>query len=216
MTEKAATAKAVTVKHDIREISASLGTAELLRLLVNDRFPGETVVTASLRAPSIVVLKMISGIDPSVPVIFCQREPVFDESVTYRATIIKLLGLKNVSLNDGHETRVGPGDSDHCERMWVQYRDMPGSSDQTLHLNDCLAPYKCWISAVYHMARPDFVRHRVDVEGRLIRVDPLVRWTRGDVNAFMREHDLAYHRRAQRQFSYEGKKERVDYPTYPF
>ena len=43
---------------------------QLLRLLITDRFPGRTVITASLRAPSIVVLKMVADIDPVTPVVF--------------------------------------------------------------------------------------------------------------------------------------------------
>jgi tRNA(Ile)-lysidine synthase TilS/MesJ len=37
------------------------------------------------------------------------------------------------------------------------------------------------------------------VEGRLIRINPLIRWTREDVGAFMREHKLPFHPRAIRR-----------------
>ncbi|MGI9421691.1 MAG: phosphoadenosine phosphosulfate reductase family protein, partial [Hyphomicrobiaceae bacterium] len=160
----------MTPRQEIRKISVDLTTPELLHYLIKERFPGEIVVTASLMASSVVVLKMISDIDPATPVIFCQRRPIFEESTEYRAKIVERLGLQNISLNNGRELEVAPGDNDHCERMFVQYRDMPGRSFQILHLNECLAPYKCWISAVYHVPRPDYVQNRVDVDGRLIRV----------------------------------------------
>ena len=206
----------MTLKDDIRSVSVHLHTPELLRYLIKERFPGRTVVTASLRAPSIVVLKMISEIDPATPVIFCHRPPVFEESTEYRARIVEILRLGNVSFTEGHETVLRPDDVDHCERMWIQNQNVPGRSFEILHLNDCLAPYSCWISAVYHVARPDYVRNRVDVEGRLIKVDPLIRWSREEVREFMRTHGLPYHKMADRKYNYEENPEGSTYEFYHF
>jgi phosphoadenosine phosphosulfate reductase len=206
----------MTLRQDIRKISVDLSTPDLLRYLIEERFAGEVVVTASLVASSIAVLKMVSDVDPETPIIFCYRPPVFEESAAYRAKIIKRLGLKNVSLNDGRETIVVTGDSDHCERMWIHYLDMPGRSLQLLHLNECLAPYKCWISAVYHVPRPDGVRNRVDVDGRLIKIDPIIRWTKDDVREFMRANGLPFHKMAKRSFTYKGNSDGVLHPTYHF
>jgi phosphoadenosine phosphosulfate reductase len=205
----------MTLVQDIRSVSVHLDTPELLRYLIKEKFPGKIAVTASLIAPSVVVLKMVADIDPATPIIFCQRPPIFEVSAEYRTQIVERLGLTNVSLTEGHETRVRDGDHDHCERMWVHYPDMPGSSLQVLHINDSLAPYSCWISAVYHMQRPNEVVNRVDVDGLVIKVDPLVRWSKDDVRAFMRTNDLPYHKLAARKFQYDENSE-VTYPTYHF
>lgn len=206
----------MSLKQEIRSVSANLETPELLRYLIKERFPSETVVTASLMASSIVTLKMISEIDPATPIIFCYRPPVFKESIEYRAKIIDLLGLRNTSMNDGHEASVKPGDVDHCEHMWISCENVAGHSFAVLHLNDCLAPYRCWISAVYHVARPSYVRNRVDTEGRLIRVDPLIRWTQQDVQRYMRAHDLPYHAMAKRSFKPADDSGAIPHPTYDF
>ena len=76
---------------------------ELLRFLIKDRYPGKTIVTASLRAPSVVVLKMVADIDPATPVVFCRRGTPFPESAAYHDTIVGLLGLSNVTVTAGHE-----------------------------------------------------------------------------------------------------------------
>lgn len=206
----------MSLRQDIRLVSVGLDTPALLRFLIKEKFPGKTVITASLMASSVVVLKMVSEIDPATPVIFCQRPPVFEESTEYRAKIVERLGLQNVSMTDGHETEIKPDDKDHCERMWVQYRDTPGRSFQILHLNDGLAPYSCWISAVYHVSRPSAVRNRVDIEGRLIKVDPLIRWPKADVRDFMRANNLPFHKMAKRNYSYDETSEDVLHPTYHF
>ena len=94
----------MTVYQDIRAISADLGAADLLRHLILERFPGKTVVTASLKAPSIAVLKMVADIDPTTSVVFCQRGFQFAESRDYRDRIVALLGLKSVGQATGGET----------------------------------------------------------------------------------------------------------------
>lgn len=199
----------------LRSVTGELDTPELLRYLITEKFPGETVVTASLMSSSTVVLKMVADIDPATPVIFCQRPPVFEESAEFRASIVDRLGLKNVSTSDGRESTVHPGDRDHCEDMWVSNHNMPGNSYQILHLNDCLSPYKCWISAVYHVPPVDSVNHRVDKDGRLIKVDPLVKWSKERVRNFMIDNDLPYHKMAMRDYQFDRARS-VATETFPF
>ena len=173
---------------------------QLLGALIEDHFPGKTVVTATLRTSSIVVLKMVSDIDRHTPVVFCRRGSLFEESRRYREAIIELLGLTNVSVTEGREQEVDAraGDYDHYERMLVEFEHGPGRSREIVHLNDTLAPFECWIAAVYHVRAPLDARRRIDAEGRLIRVDPLADWTREQVRQFMAEHNLPHHPRTYR------------------
>lgn len=189
----------MSVFQDIRSVSASLSTPDLLRYLIADKFPGKTLVTASLKAPSVAVLKMVADIDPATPVVFCVRGFQFPESATYRKRIVELLGLTKVSLSSGGEAEVLAGDLDHSERMWVETENLLGSSYEIVHLNRSLAPYECWISAVYHVPEQTAAKHRVEVESRLIRVNPLIRWRKHDIRAFMRENGLPFHPRALRR-----------------
>ena len=192
-----------------------LDTRKLLHQLIKERFPGQTVVTASLMASSIVVLRMVSEIDCATQIIFCRRPPFFDESTEYRTRIVELLGLQNVSMNEGHEAQIRPGDNDHCEYMWIQHRS-PGRSFEILHLNDSLAPYHCWISAVYHDSRPDHVRSLIEGEGQLTRVNPLIHWTKDDVREFMTVHNLPYHKMAKKKYRQSKSKESGFSPSYHY
>ena len=206
----------MTVYQDIRSISPELSAEELLRHLILERFPGKTIVTASLKAPSLVVLKMVADIDPATAVVFCQRGFQFPESQIYRERTVELLGLTNVGQTSGGEVEVLAGDFDHCERMWSESEDGMARSYEICHLNRTLAPYDCWISAVYHMPRSAHIEQRVDVESRLIRVDPLLRWSRDDVRSFMREHGLPFHPRATRRRPEPPAESQPLAPTYHF
>lgn len=183
----------------LRAATDSFPTHALLKFLIKERFPGKTVVTASLRSSSVVVLKMVADIDPDTPVVFCRRGTPFPESRGFHDSIVSLLGLTNVSVTSGHEPPPDRGDYAHCEQLWVEHQERPGRLREIAHLNSTLMPYDCWISAVYHVHKPGDSRHRVDAEGRLYRVDPLADWSREDVRRFMATHDLPHHERAYRK-----------------
>ncbi len=206
----------MSLLQEIRSVSPGLSTPELLRFLIQDRFPGKTVATASLRAPSIVVLKMVADVDPACPVVFCHPGHLFPESLAYRERIVQQLGLTEVSTSSGREVEVVPGDQDHFERMWAEVKDGVGRVFEIVHLNETLAPYDCWISAVYHVPRPPEIRKRVDVYGRLIGIDPLVHWSKDDVRRFMREHELPFHPRAARPKPERRKEQHPLPPSYNY
>jgi phosphoadenosine phosphosulfate reductase len=200
---------------ELHEACKDLSTEELLRYLIKDRFPGMSVVTASLRAPSIVVLKMIADIDPDTPVVFCRPGELFEESEEHRAELVKMLGLTKVSETEGGKSGVLPDTSDHYERMWAEYRSGLGRVHELVHLNDIMVHYDCWISAVYHLPSPQTAM-RVDMEGNLVRIDPLIDWTPQDVRDFMRKNGLPFHPRAKRRVDPRLPEDTPCPPSYHF
>ena len=181
---------------DIRETTTELPALEMLRYLLTERFAGEVAVTASLKSPSIVVLKMISEIDPSTPVIFCHPRNVFPGSEKYRADIIRQLGLTNVKSVTGSDPFTGKHAFDFCERLWNEPAE-GGRSSETIHLNDVLSPYKCWIKAAYHQRPAAPAEQRIDVYGGMVIVDVLRRRPTEAVDQFMYDHGLPHHPRVR-------------------
>jgi phosphoadenosine phosphosulfate reductase len=206
----------VSVFQEIRSLSKDLSTPELLRVLIKEKFSGKTVVTASLRARSVVVLKMVADIDSATPVVFCHPGNLFPESREYRERVVERLALSVIRESCGGEVAVQPGDDDHYENMWAEYLSGHGRVHEIVHLNDTLAPFDCWISAVYHFSRQPQAHHRVDVEGRLLRIDPLIRWSQDDTRRFMRAHGLPFHPRAAGRKPAPLPQEAPCPPTYHF
>jgi phosphoadenosine phosphosulfate reductase len=183
---------------ELRSETAGMSTADCLRHLIVERFPGRCLVSASLRASSQAVLRMVADIDPATPVVFCKPGFLLPESRAYRQRIVKLFGLTNVSVSQGGEAEVQAGDLDHYERMWSETDDGFSRIFEIVQLNRTLADYDCWISAVYHMGLPAADEAPVEREGRLIRVNPLSGWTRSDVRDFLNAQDIPFHPRAHR------------------
>lgn len=150
---------------------------------------GRAVVTASLKARSIAVLKMVAEIDPSTPVVFCHASELFPESQAYRDAVVKQLGLTNVRVLSGEAASTGLWQ--HCEHLWSADPVGGGRVHEIVHLNELLSDYVAWISAVYHM--PSQGKNRVDATESLIKVDPVKDWSDEKVRNFLREAGLPLH-----------------------
>ncbi len=204
----------MSLRNDLIAATEGMSAQELLRYLLKDRFPGRTVVTASLRARSVVVLKLVADIDPATPVRLCHAGELFPESRDYRDRIVAMLGLRDVREPSGHEIAVLPADRDHVEVMWAEYRTCFGKVQEIFHLNETLAGFDCWISAVYHCM--DAEHARIDSDGRLIRVDPLVGWGADEVRAFMSAHGLPLHPRYPAAPPLPPGEEPISVPTHHY
>jgi phosphoadenosine phosphosulfate reductase len=188
---------------DVIDECEGMEAAQLLRHLIVDRFPGKVLVTASLRARSVVTLRLIADIDPSTPVVFCHMKNIFKESLDYKATIIEELGLSDVR-SPADDTGTLAGDAHHCENLWGEDPDDGTRRYSTIPLNDTLKPFDCWISAVYHNPYTYEPRPRMSAEGRLLRVHPLAGWSKDEVRAYLRERGLPFHPKAMQLIRQEA------------
>ncbi len=171
---------------------------EMLRYLMKDCFPGEVAVTASLKAPSIVTLQLISEIDPSTPVFFCHPRPVFPESEKFRAEIVELLSLTNVNVIT-HSDPIKQGRPyERCERLWNEVAG-GGKIRETIHLHETLAPYKCWIKAAYHDRAEGSASTRLDLHGDMVIVDAVHGRSMQIISRFMHAHHLPHHPKIRRR-----------------
>ena len=179
---------------ELRLATAGMAAPALLRYLLLEKFPKGCAITSSLRARSVVVLKMIADIDRTAPVIFCHASYVYPESIEYRAQIVRLLGLTNVHDPEANESGALAGDHDYYEVIRTEITG-GGTIDSRVHLNKSLADFECWISAAYHKPYSDVPIERLTLEGRMLRADPLGGWTQEEVHDYMAQHDLPYHPR---------------------
>lgn len=192
--------------NEIKEACQNMGCTELMEYLIKDKFPGKIAVTASLRARSVIVQQLISEIDPTIPIIYCNAGKVFPESEEYQREMVQRFGFTNVLNPIGSdETKIRSGDHDHIEWLKAQYDRQSGGTQEAMHLNNTLAPYDCWISAVYHFDQDSAQRSRVEREGLLVRVNPILEWDGDRVNDFMEQFKLPYHKLAKTPVNMDEK-----------
>ncbi len=183
---------------EIYEFSSKLNCTGLLHGLIRDHFKGRTIISASLRARSVVALKLVSEADPATPVVFCHAGPLYPESEEYRDYIIDRFGLTDVRALQAEESNVEVGHKKHVE--WIKASTSNGGQiKQAIYLNRTLKDFDCWISAVYHKPRDMKVHHRIDREGHVLRVNPLLNWSDDDIQRFMRAHEIPNHKLAKHE-----------------
>jgi len=201
---------------EIQEVSKDHNCYSLLDYLINDRFVGKCVVTASLRARSVVVQQIVAEINPATPIIFCHAGTLFPESLEYKKMLYNRFGFTDVREPQSGEFEVGPGDHDHVEWMKAHYRGSQTCVQEALHLNKSLQGFECWISAVYHVTPNSDSRDRIDIEGKVIRVNPILDWPMDTVNQYMKVHDLPPHKLAKHEAWHEHDEDEGAAPSYAY
>ncbi|MBL4614347.1 MAG: phosphoadenosine phosphosulfate reductase family protein [Magnetovibrio sp.] len=190
----------------IKAACQDMACTELLEFLIKEKFPGKIAVTASLRARSVIVQHMISEIDPTIPIIYCNAGKAFPESKEYQQEMVSRFGFTRVLSPIGtEETAIQSGDLDHIEWVKAQYDRQTGGTQEAMHLNNTLAKYDCWISAVYHFDQDSATRSRVEREGLLVRVNPILDWDADRVQDFMTQFELPYHKLAKTPVNMDEK-----------
>jgi phosphoadenosine phosphosulfate reductase len=141
---------------------------------------------------------MLSDINPATPILFCHAGTIYPESLEYKQFIIDRLGFTNIRETQKREAETMPGDCDHVEWLMANYNGSNGAVKTAMHLNKSLYGFECWISAVYHNLVDGSQINRIDIDGKVLRINPLLDWTHEDVDKFMKAHDLPFHKLAPR------------------
>src|ERR1700678_4247206 len=75
---------------------AQLKASSLLRLAIEDLYPGRVAVVASFGADAAALLHMVAQVDTATPVVFVDTGQHFSETLAYRDDLVARLKLTNV------------------------------------------------------------------------------------------------------------------------
>ena len=75
---------------------AQLKASSLLRLAIEDLYPGRIALVSSFGADAAALLHMVAQIDAATPVIFVDTGQHFPETLAYREALCETLKLRNV------------------------------------------------------------------------------------------------------------------------
>ncbi|MGC8476679.1 MAG: phosphoadenylyl-sulfate reductase [Acetobacteraceae bacterium] len=170
-------------------MSREAETTALLRVLIGERFAGRIALVSSFGAESAVLLHLVAGIDPTLPVIFLDTGQLFAETLAYRDRLVARFGLRDVRT-------AGPGPlADPAGTLWREDPDRCCGIRKVQPLEDALAPFDAWISGRkrYHGGeRAALSPVEFGADWR-IRINPLAAWSAADIAACFAAHDLPAH-----------------------
>ncbi len=171
------------------------GAVAVLEHALGDPQVGRLALVSSFGAESVVLLHMISVMDRTTPVLFIDTEMLFPETLDYQAELAARLRLtdlrivtarrEDVLLRD-NEGLLHQADPDACCAL-----------RKTEPLQRALEPFDAWVTGRKRYqggqrVALEFFEPEPDNENRL-KVNPLARWDRQDVQDYIAENRLPRH-----------------------
>ena len=171
---------------------ARLKASSLMRLVIEDLYPGRVALVSSFGADAAALLHMASRIDRHVPVIFVDTGQHFPETIAYRDELCARLGLTNVILAEPDAGTIAEEDPEKF--LFASDPDRCCEIRKVRPLAEAIAGYDAWITgrkgfqSAQRATLPLF-----EAEGDRVKVNPLVGWSAGDVLAYIAEAGLPRH-----------------------
>ncbi len=171
---------------------AGVDAATMLRELLAEGALGRVAVVSSFGTESAVLLDLVAQADPATPVIFVDTLKMFEETLEYRETLTKLLGLTNSSVVQPDAAVLAAKDDNGLRWSW----DPDGCCEirKVEPLKRAKQGLDAWISgrkAFQSVTRQNLPRFEIE-DGRL-KINPLGDWTKADLEAYFEAHDLPRH-----------------------
>lgn len=176
----------------LEDRSKNASSADLLRMMIEEVFPGRIALVSSFGAESAILLHMISGIDRHLPVLFVDSGKLFGETLRYRDRLVETLRLTAVQSIAPLAEKIAGNDADGM--LFNRNPDACCYWRKVEPLERALKPYKAWISGRkrYHGGARAGLQ-RIDAIDRRIRISPLADWSRADIDAYFAAHALPRH-----------------------
>ena len=182
-------------KVDLAGASLALADArpqEILRWAVETYGPKLTMATA-FGPEGCAILHMLAEIDPGVRVFNLDTGYQFAETLALRERIAERYGIEVEYVRA--ETTVAEYDAANGGAIFGSDPDRCCRDRKILPLRKAVGGYEAWISAIRadqsaHRAKADVVGW--DAKFGLVKINPLLKWTKRDVWAFVVANDVPY------------------------
>ncbi|HEY1736485.1 MAG TPA: phosphoadenylyl-sulfate reductase [Methylovirgula sp.] len=172
---------------------------KLMRLAIEDLFPGHIALVSSFGADSAVLLHMASEIDKALPVVFVDTLHLFPETLAYRDALIDRLGLTHVDTSEPDKKALAEADPENF--LWATDPDRCCELRKVAPLSKALEGYEAWITGrkrfqtLNRASLPLF-----ETEGDRVKINPLAGWTRNRIEDYFKAHDLPRHPLVEKNF----------------
>jgi phosphoadenosine phosphosulfate reductase len=165
----------------------------VLRQALTDVLAGDVAIVSSFGADSAVLLHLVAGIDPGLPVYFLETGKHFPQTLAYVETLKQHLGLTNVTA-----LRPDPADLDRFDpdgRLWETDPDSCCHIRKTEPLEPILEQYGGWVTGRkrYQTKERGVLPHFELTSDDRIKINPLAYWSDADVVAYRNKHHLPEH-----------------------
>ncbi len=178
---------------------ARLSAQALLRLAIEDLYPGKIALVSSFGADSVTLLHMVAQIDKAAPVVFVDTGQHFPETLEYRDRLVERLGLTNIMRAEPDAGLLAKEDPEKF--LFASDPDRCCEIRKVEPLAATLDNYDAWITGRKGFQTADRSRLPLfEAEGARVKVNPLVGWTASDLLDYIKQHDLPPHPLVAKRF----------------
>jgi phosphoadenosine phosphosulfate reductase len=180
---------------EIQQASAELlqsSPQAMLRWAVDTFFPKLTMATA-FGAEGCCLIHMLAEIEPRVRLFNLDTGYQFAETLELRERIKQRYGIEVECVRP--ETTVAEYEQEHGGPLFRHRPDQCCHDRKLVPLRRAVVGYEAWISAIRRDQTIDRARATVvqwDGQFNLVKINPLLNWTRRDVWEFITRHDVPY------------------------
>lgn len=180
---------------DVASLDARLNDAspaDIIRAARDAVGRDKLALVSSFGTESAALLKFAADVDPAIPVVFLDTGWLFEETLTYRNTLIDHLGLTDVRTIHPLTGDVARQDADR--ELWLTDPDRCCHLRKVEPLIRALAPFAAWLNG-----RKRFqggVRAAipvVELEGERLKFNPLANVTAEELKALYADAKLPQH-----------------------
>jgi phosphoadenosine phosphosulfate reductase len=169
-----------------------LNAYDAIAVAVEDLFRNRIALVSSFGADSVVLLHLLSEVDRHVPVIFLDTGRLFPETLEYRTAIAGMLGLTDVrTMTPDPQGLIS---RDPHRALWMTNPDQCCQLRKAEPLDRSLGGFDAWFTG--RKRYQNGVRAALEpfeTDAGRIKINPLARWSPGDVTTYIARHDLPEH-----------------------
>ncbi|MFZ5905242.1 MAG: phosphoadenylyl-sulfate reductase [Chloroflexota bacterium] len=158
-----------------------------------ERFRPDLALSSSFQTQSLPLLHMASQIIPGLRVLFLDTGYHFWESLIFREQLQAMWNLNVVDLY--RDSRWDVYVRQHVRSLPLDDPDLCCFLHKVQPMQKAVSGLKAWISGIRRDQTPTRARAQIlelQDEG-VVKVNPLLNWTRADVERYIKEHDLPVH-----------------------
>jgi phosphoadenosine phosphosulfate reductase len=184
---------------DVATLNARFEAAEpqdIVRWALESSGLERIAIASAFQAEGTCVIHMATRIRPDVPILFLETGYQFTETLAFRDRLVEALGLRVVNLRgeytpERQAAELGP-------RLFEREPERCCELNKVRPMLEALRGLDAWITALRRDSAPTRAdtpivdRYELEPGTWIVKVDPVANWTRRDVWAYLREHDLPH------------------------
>lgn len=164
---------------------------------VAQTFKERAALSCSFGGPGgIVLAHMAAQLEPKIPILFLDTGFLFPQTHALKERVEREWGLNVLTARprlspEEQQEQYGPA-------LWTRDPDLCCRLRKVEPMKALLRSFDCWVSSIRRdqsstRAGAELIETHVLDDGReIIKVNPLIHWTRRDVWAYIAEHNLPY------------------------